>query len=101
MSFRVRLHARDKATRRTCIVDWPPVDNIRMTMMTGEMRPVTNSRGGYSEYNDRGEPVLDSWTVPQRYVTFGHRPYIDYRRLFAELDAGVDGPSTMAILTGR
>lgn len=43
---------------------WPEEDGIRyLCAKTGQRRLVTE-RGGYSEYNDRGEPVLDSWIKP-------------------------------------
>jgi len=37
-----------------------------------------------------------------QYIRYG-RPsiYIDYRRLFEELDSKVDGPCTMALLAGK
>ena len=58
-----RLRVREKKTGRTYIVYWPWPDGICLCAKTGERRFVTDA-GGYSEYNDRGEPVLDSWINP-------------------------------------
>ena len=67
MSFRICLRVKDKATRRTCIV-YPTDDGVRVTLLTGEYRFVPEWKGGYSEYNDCGEAVLDSW-IPSQMVT--------------------------------
>jgi hypothetical protein len=98
--FRTRLHIRDKATHRTWIANWPIERGVILYAMTGSKCLVTE-RGGYSEYNDRGEPVLDSWIEPLYYLRYGDRPYIDHRRLFKELEKGVDGPCTLALLGAR
>ena len=66
--FRARLHIIEKATRRTWLAFWPWENGIALCAMTGSKRLITE-RAGYSEYNDRGEPVLDSWIEPTQYVT--------------------------------
>jgi hypothetical protein len=60
MPFRTRLRCKDKTTHRTWIAHWPIESGIVLCALTGSRRLIT-LRGGYSEYNDRGEPVLDSW----------------------------------------
>lgn len=67
-SFRCRLRIRVKATRRTFLRYWPPDAASDLCIATGSKRLVIN-RAGYSEVNDRGEAVLDSWCEPQLYVS--------------------------------
>ena len=63
----MRLHIREKTTHRTWQAIWPWQDGIALCWMTGSKHLVT-VRAGYTEYNDRGEPVLDSWTEPTAWV---------------------------------
>jgi hypothetical protein len=64
MTFRLRLRIREKATHRTCILHWPTTFGLWGYYETGRKVLIT-ARAGYAEYNDRGEPVLDSWTKPE------------------------------------
>ena len=66
---RVRLRITEKATRRTYIgvYPWDASDTI-CCIVTGYKRFVTD-RSGYSEFNERGEPVLDSWIERRDLVT--------------------------------
>lgn len=59
---RLRLRIIDKATRRTYVASWF-APGCFICAATGSMR-VVDTRAGYSEYNDRGQPVLDSWIEP-------------------------------------
>ena len=63
---RLRIRVREKATHRTWVVDWPPDGGILFCGLTGSKHLVVN-HAGYGEYNDRGEPVLDSWIEPTNY----------------------------------
>lgn len=67
---RLRIRVREKATHRTYVVHWPPSDNILVWWATGTLRLVLHTPG-YGEYNDRGEPVLDSWIEPTNYIQCG------------------------------
>lgn len=64
---RLRLRVIDKATRRTGVAFYPWEGGITFGFYTGEMRLITD-KAGYSEYNDRGQPVLDSWMEPIQYL---------------------------------
>lgn len=66
---KLRIHVIDKVTRRTAIAFYPWQDGIALSLLTGEKRLITD-KAGYSEYNDRGQPVLDSWLEPQSYMSF-------------------------------
>lgn len=66
MTFRGRLRIREKLTHRTWTAHWPWTDGIAFCYRTGSLRLITH-RAGYGEYNDRGEPVLDSWREPERF----------------------------------
>lgn len=61
-AFRTRLLIKDKRTQRTY------VKHGSFCVTTGTRRLVTSWRGGWAEYNDRGEPVLDSWVIPNPYI---------------------------------
>lgn len=58
---RLQLRVKEKATNRTWFQY--PFDPLAFNIcyMTGTKRLIACGRAGYSEYNDRGEPVLDSW----------------------------------------
>ena len=58
-TFKTRLRVKDKATGRTGIIQYGSGFVARIT--TGEKRFVPPCSSGYKEYNDDGEPVLDSW----------------------------------------
>lgn len=64
---RMRLRIREKATHRTWLLDWSPDSDVLLYCMTGTKRLVLHAPG-YSEYNDRGEPVLDSWVEPTNFT---------------------------------
>ena len=66
MPFRMILRVRDKSTHRTYLGRWPAQDGLVICATTGHKR--MNVRAGYTEFNDRGEPVLDSWIEPTQYV---------------------------------
>ena len=100
MAFRCRFRIRDKKTHRTWVAHWPIEHGIFLCANTGTKVTIT-ARSGYSEYNDRGEPVLDSWIEPMQYVRYGRYPYIEYPMLFDELKRGIDGPFTLALLAGK
>lgn len=40
-------------------------------------------------------------TTQALYERYDARPYIDYKRLFDELERGVDGPCTLALIAGE
>lgn len=64
---RIRLRVKEKATNRTYIV-YPHTDGrINIWWQTGR-KQIIKYRAGYTEYNDRGEPVLDSWQEPINYI---------------------------------
>jgi len=65
MTFRLRLRIREKETHRTWLAFWPWTGSpaIALCAKTGSLRLITH-RAGYTEYNDRGEPVLYSWREP-------------------------------------
>lgn len=63
----MKLRIKEKATRRTWMAYWPPIDGVMLCCSTGSKRLIVN-RAGFSEYNDDGEPVLDSWLEPVQYV---------------------------------
>jgi hypothetical protein len=58
---RLKCRVREKKTHRTWIVFYPPTNGIRECWQTGHKKLPTG-RGDYTEFNDRGEPVLDSWS---------------------------------------
>lgn len=64
----LKLHIKEKATRRTWVSWWPNPNGERsLTFRTGR-RELILHRAGYAEYNSDGEPVLDSWTEPMNYL---------------------------------
>jgi hypothetical protein len=65
MTFKMRLRVREKATHRTWIVVWAPESGVIYCAVTGR-KNFCWYRSGYGEYNDRGEPVLDSWWEPEQ-----------------------------------
>ena len=69
--FRLKLRIIEKATRRTYVAYYPWfAGGIALCMATG-WYGLINNRNGYAEYNDRGEPVLDSYTKAERFVICG------------------------------
>lgn len=64
---RLRLRVIEKVSRRTYLAIWPWSDGIGFCIATGT-RHIISRYAGYREYNDRGEPVPDSWTEPQELV---------------------------------
>lgn len=65
----VGLRIMEKATRRTWRAYWPYQDGAALCVLTGHKHIIQN-RAGYSETNDRGEPVLDSWVEPTNYISW-------------------------------
>lgn len=61
----VRIRIFEKATHRTYLAHFGSGGIV--CVLTGTKKLVQYAPG-YSEYNDRGEPVLDSWVVPERCV---------------------------------
>lgn len=64
MIARCRIRGRDKATHQTWVAFWPWNNGVALCVLTGTTHLITH-RAGYSEYNDRGEPVLNSWREPE------------------------------------
>lgn len=60
---RLKLRIIEKVSRRTYEAYWPWPDGIAICIATGTMQLVQPGTSGYKEFNDRGSPVLDSWTV--------------------------------------
>lgn len=57
----LRIRITEKATRRTAVAIWPWENGIALCFLTGYKQLIYPGRCGYSEYNERNEPVLDSW----------------------------------------
>lgn len=66
---RMRLRITEKDTRRTYRGVYPWDDGIAFCYGTGVMKFIPCGMSGYKEYNERGEPVLDSWIEQPFYVT--------------------------------
>lgn len=65
---RLKLRIIEKVSRRTYDAYWPWSDGIALCIATGTMRLVYPGTSGYKEYNDRGEPIPDSWTTEPMWV---------------------------------
>lgn len=63
MSYRIK----EKATNRTWMM-YGCTNGLRMCIGTGHKVFIAPGSQGYSEFNDRGEPVLDSWIKQELYV---------------------------------
>jgi|HubBroStandDraft_2_1064218.scaffolds.fasta_scaffold00132_14 hypothetical protein len=64
MPARLRIRGRNKTNHKTWIAYWPWEKSFALCILTGTKHLITH-RAGYSEYNDRAEPVLDSWCEPE------------------------------------